>query len=117
MTVQTPVRRDRKYFLSLELHREIDRLMRENPELVRERGLSGVGRVRPRIRSNGGRQLVDEWRRLLDSRQWDELHHRLTSGDEHSTEMRNTTVFLGLIPPHRREEIVESVTSRPGLLV
>jgi hypothetical protein len=111
MTTRAPVRKDRKFFLSLELHREIDRIMGEDPERVRERGLRGVEKVRPNVRG-GAVELVDEWRRLLTSRDWDGIRRHLTSEDEHSAEMRNVTVFLGVVSQQRRQEIVDEVLAR-----
>ncbi|WP_315636686.1 MULTISPECIES: hypothetical protein [Microbacterium] len=111
------VRRDRKFLLSLELHREIARLLREDPERVRQLGLEGVSRVRPNARSLGAHQRIDAWRSMLERRDWEALSARLIGEDEESAEMRNMTVFLRVVPDARRREIIEEVTSRPGLLV
>lgn len=111
------VRRDRKFFLSLELHREIARLLREDPERVRQLGLEGASFVRPNARSIGARQRVDSWTTMLERREWEALSALLTGEDEEATEMRNMTVFLRIIPDARRREIIEEVSSRPGLLV
>jgi hypothetical protein len=111
VTTTTPVRKDRKFYFSLELHREIDRIMRSDPEFVRERGLVGVEKIRPNVRGEGV-DIVDQWRELLTSRDWESLHHHLTSDDEHSVEMRNITVFLGVMSQERRQEIVDEIISR-----
>ncbi len=70
---ETDVRRDKKFWVSLELHREIERIMNLDPELVRSRGLDGVNRVLPNVRSTGGRALVETWRSLLINRDWEQV--------------------------------------------
>lgn len=113
----TTVRKDRKFWVSLELHREINRVMQEQPEFVRERGLLGVEKTLPVLRGPGYHMdLIEKWRNLLERRDWRQLQHHLTSDDEESVEMRNVTVFLGVIPQDRRNKIVDDVWSRPELV-
>ncbi len=109
----TNVRRDKKFWVSLELHREIERVLNVDPERVRTRGLEGVELVLPNVRSDGGRELVEVWRGLLTNRDWEQTRHYLTSEDEVSVEMRNLTVFLGIITQERRQEIVDELLARP----
>lgn len=110
------VRRDRKFVLSLELHREIARLTRTEPERVRSLGLEGAVQVRANARSVGARARVDAWTAMLQDREWNHLREVLVGEDEESAEMRNMTVFLKVISSERRQEIVDDVYSRPGLL-
>jgi hypothetical protein len=110
------VRRDRKFVLSLELHREIARHLVADPELVRRRGLEGAAIVRPRARSFPARERVDAWSAMLERRDWDAVRACLLGEDEDAVEMRNMTVFLNIIPDERRREIIDEVLARPGLL-
>lgn len=90
--------------------------MSSNPERVRTLGLAGVTRMREHVRSIGGRRILDSWESLLTTRDWDGLRKALTSEDEEAAEMRDFTVFFGVISQDRRDEIVREVNSRPGLV-
>lgn len=96
--------------MSLELHREIERIMNLDPELVRSRGLEGVNRVLPNVPSSAGRERVEPWRNLLLNRDWERTRHYLTSEDEESVEMRNLTVFSGVMAQERRQEILDEIS-------
>lgn len=78
-------------------------------------GLDGVDRVLPNVRSNGGRELVEKWRRILTDREMERTRHYLTSDDEESVEMRNLTVFLTVITQERRQQILDELLSRPDV--
>lgn len=108
--------RHRKFYRSLELHREIAREMTFDPERVRTLGLAGAIRMRENVGSIGGRRILDSWESLLESRDWDGLREALTSEAEAAAEMRDFTVFFGVMSQERRDEIVREVNSRPGLL-
>lgn len=106
----------RKFYRSLELHREVARAMRSDPERIRTLGLAGVVQLRELVRGTGGHRILDSWESLLTNRDWDELREALTSEDEKAAEMRDFTVFFGVFSQERRDDIVREVNSRPGLL-
>lgn len=105
------VRKDRKFYVSLALHQAVSAELTSDPERVRELGLQGAQKVLPH---NRGRAIgwVREWERALCDRDWPTLHHYLTSDDDISVEMRNCTVFLGVLTQQRRRHILDEVYAR-----
>lgn len=105
----------RKFILSLELHREVARLLNEDPERVRSLGMAGAAKVRSAARSLSAHTRISRWENLLSARVWDGIRHYLTDTSEDAAEMRKVGVFLGVIDQQRRNEIVTEVLSRPDI--
>ena len=99
-------RHDRKYLTSLELHRAIADALIETPIFVFVHGLYGAKKVRPHAHG-GALNLIDEWERLIAARDIEGLRVVLLGEDEHSAEMRNATVFLGVLSETERRAALD----------
>lgn len=102
------VRRDRKYFTSLALHEAVATHYAETPLFVKISGLHGAKKVRP-LTHGGATDLIDEWVSTLESGDSDVLLSFLRGDDEHSVEMRNSTVFLSVLAQEERRSILDGV--------
>lgn len=105
------VRKDRKFHVSLRLHEAVAEELRRDPERVRDLGLRGVQKVGPHNRGLAA-DWVRKWEHFLIERDWNAVLHYLTSEDQESVEMRNCTVFLGVITQKQRRQILDEVYAK-----
>ena len=106
------VRMDRKFWTSLNFHKAVAEEFKRNPASVRAIALKNAELVARRIRSTDGKALVQRWGMLLESKDDTGVIAHLTSSDpddELSVDMRNVTVFSGVLPEEERLKIFSEV--------
>ncbi|MBW8764472.1 MAG: hypothetical protein JF592_18155 [Microbacterium sp.] len=104
------VRRDRKFYTSLALHEAVAEHLAETPVYVTISGLHGASKVRQHAHG-GAVELIDEWVAALERSDTRHLRELLIGEDEHSMDMRNTTVFLSVLGQDERRMILDRVYS------
>lgn len=90
----------------LALHKEIADHLSVEPVFVVQSGLRNVDRFRKSSRG-GAQLLIDEWQRLLSEFDLSGIRDVMTSDTEHGRDMRNSSVFAGIIAEDRRVEILQ----------
>lgn len=100
------VRRDRKFYTSLALHRAVLEHLESEPERVIRRGRDGVRKTRPHTRGEAT-AMLDTWEKLFRESDLHTIRELLTGVDEYAVEMRNLTPFLDVLSQEERNEIVD----------
>ncbi|GFZ99448.1 hypothetical protein [Nesterenkonia alkaliphila] len=102
------IRKDRKFYVSLAVHELVLRELQRDPERVRRLGMKAAAELWPKV---GGlsKQLVAEWYRSLERRDWNRVRRYLTAEDEISVEMRNLAPFTGVVDQDERRKALDQV--------
>lgn len=100
------MRKDRKFYTSLALHRAVLEHLESEPERVIQRGQDGVRKTRPHTRG-AATAMVETWERLFRESDLYAIRELLTGVDEYAVEMRNLTPFLDVLSQKERKEIVD----------
>ncbi|MFD1203434.1 helix-turn-helix domain-containing protein [Leucobacter albus] len=103
-----PVRRDRKFFVSLALHRAVLGRLRADPNEVVRRGIAGLEARRAHARGSAV-AMLDDWHRVLLGPDFRALEALLTADDEYSVEMRNLTPFIDVLSDTERQAALDQV--------
>ena len=92
-------------YQSLLMHVEAVRLLKQNPRLV-ERAVTTLNRWRDTADPRSY-PLLDEWRRILDQREW----HLAVAPDERGNQLRQASPLATLLPEEKRRGIIRRVKS------
>lgn len=103
-----PPRHDRKFFISLALHKAVLSHFELDPRRVIERGFHGVEVIRPHVRG-GATELVNHWARLFADGDVEGIRRVLVGENEHAVEMRHVTPFLDVLTPAERQDVLDRV--------
>ena len=90
-------------YQSLLMHVEAVRLLKQNPRLV-QRAVSTLARWRETADPRSY-QLLDEWRRILDQREW----RLAVAPDERGNQLRQASPLATLLPEEKRLGIIRRV--------
>jgi hypothetical protein len=87
------------------MHVEAVRLLKQNPRLV-ERAIATLNRWQETADPRS-HELLDEWRRILDQREW----HLAVAPDERGNQLRQASPLATLLPDEKRLGIIRRVKS------
>lgn len=104
----TAVRRDRKFYTSLALHRAVLQHLREDPDRVFGIAARNIAAIDGTTRGHAATMMRD-WKRLIDEQNVATIESVLAGFSEYDVEMRNLTPFAGVLDEAEHLKIRERV--------
>lgn len=105
---QTAVRRDRKFYTSLALHRAVLQHLHQDPDRVFQIAARNIAAIDGTTRGHATTMMRD-WKRLIDDQSVVTIERVLTGLSAYDVEMRNLTPFAGVLDGAEHLKIRERV--------
>ena len=92
--------------VTLELHREVAKILIEHPSLVLEMAAANIRLLRTRVRGESALAWVNEWELLVNNGRLGPIIDVALGIDERSIDMRQTSPFGGVLTQQQRLDAI-----------